>query len=839
MKSGMLRLLSLGMLALLLPACGTRDDGTLTPTVAPAIPANVLARAGNQSVTIDWAASGKGARYSVLRSLLPKGPFFPVSVPPQFPLPTRYVDPGLTNGTTYYYQVVSVNAFGSSAPSEVVSGIPGFKAVAVSARLDATNLALLRDGTVWQWGPIQIGGTLESPAQMPNLSDITAISCGMNHSMALASDGRVWSWGSDGFGQLGHQVLGAVLVPDMVVNLTDAIAVASGGWFSLALTHDGIVEAWGTNGEGEFGTGSASPSKSQVPIPVPGLTDIIAIDAGYSHGIALRSDGLVFTWGSNTSGECGRGPASSIPVAVGQVQGLTGIIAISAGYECCLALRSDGTVWAWGDNTYGQLGLGSSSITRATTPTQVVNLSGVTGIAAGGIHSLAVLNDGTMRSWGYNYWGALGNGPPGYNFQYSPVPVLGLTNIVAASASSANSVALGDDGTVYSWGDNSQGELGNGSGSKSHVPVELKNVTGVVGIAAGVNYQYGVPQTSFSLVARTSGTVWGVGLDDQGQLGNGLVLDPPPSDAVQANVLTTATAVAAGYAHALALDANTGAVWGWGANDSGQVGNGTSGTTLLYPVPLATPSGITAIACGPNHSLAIRNDQTLWSWGDNTYLELGRIISGSSALSPGLVPGIGGVVSVSGGLTHSVAVKSDGTVWVWGDNTIGQLGLGTIGGANPTPTQVPGISGAVAAASRYLHTLILLNDGTVLAWGVGDSGQLGNGFPSASEFPLPVLGLTGVTAIAAGIEHSLALKSDGTVVSWGGNLYGELGRVATLSDVPTPVEGLANVVAITSGARHNIALLANGTAWLWGTNEGNQLGVPYVNLSTTPVIISH
>ncbi|MBV8880366.1 MAG: hypothetical protein JO332_10410, partial [Planctomycetaceae bacterium] len=607
MTSGILRWAALGAIVLLLPACGIRRDGTLQPTVAPGIPANVVLRPGNQSATIDWSESAQGARYTVLRSLLPNGPFFPVSVPERFPRPTRYVDPDLTNGTTYYYQVVAVNAFGQSAPSLVVSGTPGFKAIAVSGRLDEGSRALLRDGTVWEWGPSSFSQIIDAPVQVAGLSDITAISSGAGHCLALGGDGRVWGWGHNLSHQLG--VDGNVTAPVLVPGLVDMVGVSAGADYSLALTHDGIVRVWGDNTKGEFGTGTTTPADSEQSIEVAGLTDIIAVEAGYSHALALRSDGLVFTWGDNSAGQCGRGSTSTAPLAVGQVPGLTGVVAISTGGNFCLALREDGTVWGWGDSSYGQLQVGGGGgNVYLPSPTPMTGLNGVVRLAAGYYHSVAVLDDGTMKSWGYNYFGALGNGTPGYTWEHTPVSVLGITNAVAAAASATNSIAMGPDGTVYTWGDNFQGQLGNGTGPKTHVPTELKNVTGAVSIAAG-------PSVSF--VVRATGSVVATGVDDFGQLGNGSVVDPPPPDPVLVSGITTATAVSAGYLHSLALDANSGSVWAWGDNSSGQLGNGTSGSPALTPVATSVPSGISTIVCGPYHSLALRSDHTVWTWGWN------------------------------------------------------------------------------------------------------------------------------------------------------------------------------------------------------------------------------
>jgi len=302
-------------------------------------------------------------------------------------------------------------------------------------------------------------------------------------------------------------------------------------------------------------------------------------------------------------------------------------------------------------------------------------------------------------------------------------------------------------------------------------------------------------------------------------------------------------------------------VWGWGRNDQGQVGNGS---TLLAdlsnlqgtpPAKALTPTGIIAISAGWYHSLAIRKDpgtgvQTAWAWGENAY---GRCGQGNpynpdfnnpdpALLIPSPVVNLTGVVSVSGADFHSLAALADGTVWAWGANGSGQLGqpdsvVGLTASQQYTsvPLKVPGISTAIAVAAGTDFSLALLSDGTVLAWGDGNDGQLGGGgdpyTPGILTGPtlMPVLHLTGVVAIAAGDRHAIALKSDGTVWAWGYNVYGQLGNpVGFNSSVPVQVQGVAGVVQISAELTHNMALLGNGTIRLWGQNQWYELGIPFV-----------
>ena len=833
MRVPAMRVVSLAALALLLPACGNGGGGTLTPTVAPGIPADVRLREGNRSVTLSWSTGAAGADYIVLRSLTSQGPFFPVSIPSQFRSPTTYVDRNLVNGTTYYYQVLAANSFGKSVPSEIVSGVPGFKAkIVAGGKFAYDNLAILQDGTLWEWGQNPAGLVNDAPVLVQEPSEATDVSCGLDHNLALASNGTVWAWGNDQEGQIGD---GGPLnvtapAPVRVSVLDDAVAVAAGYRFSLALRHDGTVWVWGTNAQGQHGLGTAGSAGTSTPRQVPGLSGIIGITAGFYHALALRNDGLVFIWGDNSFGQLGNGSTSVNPYAPASVSNLNGVVAIEAGSLHSLALRSDGRIWGWGDNSSGQLGLGSAGPSPVTVPSLCPSLSGVRSVGSGGGHGLAVKSDGSVWAWGNDNQGEMGNGTASVSPVATPVKVFGITNISRVAGSGMSCVAVGADGTVWTWGDNSNGQLGNGTGTIVGIPVQLKNTTGIVAVGAG---------NVTSLAVRSNGTVMGWGADGVGQLGNGTTSGDQNPDPVQAVTISTATAVAAGEDFSLAL-LSSGTVLAFGTNGHGELGNGTTSFSA-FPTPTAV-SGLTsatAIACGRTHCLAILGDRTVRSWGENVYFQLGIGTFAGPVTTPSAVWGMTEAVGIAAGERHSIALRSDGTAWVWGDGYSGQLGQGNLVTSDAVATPVPGISGAVAVAAGFFHCLALLGDGTVLAWGEGKFGQLGNGATAKSFVPVVVQGLTGVTAISAGANHSLALRRDGTVWAWGDNGSGQLGNpIATSSSTPIQVQELSEVTSIASGHYHNLACLQNQTVWCWGKNIFGQIGVPNLNQSLTPVVIS-
>jgi hypothetical protein len=231
-------------------------------------------------------------------------------------------------------------------------------------------------------------------------------------------------------------------------------------------------------------------------------------------------------------------------------------------------LKNDGTVWAWGYNNYGQLGNGTYS--NSNVPVQVSGLTGVTAIAWGWWHSLALKNDGTVWAWGYNKQGQLGDGTK--TDSNVPVQVSGLTGVTAIAGSWKHSLALKNDGTVWAWGYNGDGQLGNGTNTNSNVPVQVSGLAGITAIAGG--YQH-------SLALKNDGTVWAWGYNGDGQLGNGT--NTNSNVPVPVSGLTGITAIAGGGYHSLALKSD-GAVWAWGENYSGQLGNGAWGDNSNFPV---------------------------------------------------------------------------------------------------------------------------------------------------------------------------------------------------------------------------------------------------------------
>ncbi|MDG0809646.1 RCC1 domain-containing protein [Cohnella rhizosphaerae] len=334
-------------------------------------------------------------------------------------------------------------------------------------------VGLTSGGKVTGWGGNEFGGLADGtnvnrskPVAAKGMTDVASVAAGVRQSFAVKKDGTVWAWGSNNYGQLGDGTTTSQWLPVQLA--IDDVASLSGGigYHTLALKKDGTVWAWGRNDSGELGDGTTTGRS--VPAEVPGLSEMIAVSAGGYHSIALKADGTVWAWGLNTAGEMGNGTESAAQKTPVQVTGLDHVVAISAGNYHNLALKENGTVWAWGANDWGAVGDGTT--TKRIVPVQVQGLSDVEAVSAGGWHSLALKADGTVWAWGYNNLGQVGDGTT--MNRKAPVQATGLANVAQIAAGAFHSGALRGDGSFWGWGFNDYGQLGSGTFTDSNVPAQ-------------------------------------------------------------------------------------------------------------------------------------------------------------------------------------------------------------------------------------------------------------------------------------------------------------------------------------------------------------------------------
>jgi len=351
--------------------------------------------------------------------------------------------------------------------------------------------------------------------------------------------GAVWAWGAGGQGQLGLGNRTYYSSPKQVGALTNWGFISGGDSFTAALTNGGALWVWGKNDQGQLGLGNRTYYSS--PKQVGSLTNWANVDAGTDHVLARKTDGTLWVWGNNANfGALGTNNVTNYSSPV-QVGALTNWKSISAGYQFSGAIKTDGTLWMWGKNTQGQLGLGDYTNNKSS-PQQVGSLTTWKIISCGknSGSTVAIKTDGTLWSWGYNNSGQLGIG--NLTWYSSPKQVGSLTNWVSAVASGLFTIAVNSSGQLYAWGSNAYGQLGQGNTTSISSPVQV-----------GVLTNWSAPAvTGYSCnVIKTDGTLWTWGYNPNGQLGQGNItyLSSPK----QVGSLTTWQNIGSGLQHVSAI----------------------------------------------------------------------------------------------------------------------------------------------------------------------------------------------------------------------------------------------------------------------------------------------
>ncbi|MFN8489085.1 MAG: cohesin domain-containing protein [Caldilineaceae bacterium] len=655
---------------------------------------------------------------------------------------------------------------------------------------------------------------LTRPALAAGSGNTNTVAVGDGHTCAITRSGAVKCWGANNAGQLGDGTTDNQWTPVNVLGLTaNAQAVAAGSNYTCALTTGGGVKCWGVNDEGQLGDGTTITRTT--PIDVSGLTSgVQAIAAGDAHTCAVTTAGGVKCWGANYDGELGNGATTNRPTP-GDVTGLTsGVKALATGaYHTC-ALTTTGGVKCWGDNGWGQLGDGTK-IPRLT-PVNVSGLtSGVQAIAAGAYHTCALMTTGGVKCWGGADYGQLGDGAT--TNRPTPGDVSGLTTgVQAIAAGEAHTCALLTTGGVKCWGYNNTGQLGDGTTANRPTPNAVSGLTtGGQALAAGYGH---------TCALLTNGGIKCWGANDNGQLGDGTDSSSHATPGDVTGLTTGGQTVSGGYAHTCAL-VTGGGVKCWGDNSRGQLGDGTRSNRVMSGDVTGLTTGVQAFALGANHAcVVITGGVKCWGGNDN-----GQLGDGTTNLhmTPVNVSGLtSGVQTVAAGDDHTCALTTAGGVRCWGANYAGQLGDGTTN-YHVTPVNVTGLTGGVQAIiAGASHTCALTTAGGVKCWGYNNEGELGNGATANRTTPGDVTGLlSGVKAIAGGAYHTCAVLTTGGVKCWGDNDNGQLGD-NTYDNRPTPVNvtGLTTGQAIAGGRYHTCALTTGGGIKCWGVNWVGQLG---------------
>ncbi|NDI35183.1 S-layer homology domain-containing protein [Chengkuizengella sediminis] len=612
--------------------------------------------------------------------------------------------------------------------------------------------------------------------------------------------------------------------------------ISLGDNHTVALDSEGKVYTWGNNEFGQLGLGDGVGEEINRPQKVENLSGktIIQVSAGASHTVALDSEGTVFTWGNNSTGQLGdntteqKNEPQEITIEVNDGVMIT---QVTTGRYHTVVLASDGTVYTWGENEYGQLG--DDTIEQKNEPQEItveVNDGAmIQEVSAGGLHTVALANDGTVYTWGNNESGQLGYQTTG-DYQDIPQEVTSLVEktVEKVSAGGLHTVALVSDGTVYTWGNNSTGQLGDNTTEQKNEPQEI-----TVGVNEGAMIQEVSAGGLHTVALASDGTVYTWGWNFYGQLGDGTSeqKNEPQKIIVEVNEGAIITQVSAGSGYSTAALASDGKVYMWGLNSWGQLGLGDSAQTTE-----PSPKEVFSLDHTPPtlEVEMLKADGEAYEDGTATNQTITVNLNGTDEMS-----GISDIswlelgVQVSAGWLHTVAIASNGKVYTWGGNEFGQLGYETteIYGLIPQEVSISEGKTIEQVSSGVFHTAVLSSDGTVYTWGYNEFGQLGDGATENNNSPQELTSLVGKTIeqVSAGGLHTVAIASNGKVYTWGSNEFGQLGYETTeeYELIPQEVsipEG-KTIEQVSVGIDYTVALASDGTVYTWGNNEFGQLGL--------------
>ena len=356
------------------------------------------------------------------------------------------------------------------------------------------------------------------------------------------------------------------------------------------------------------------PEESEESFEITNLnTAGVTIVAGGDSNFVLQPDGALMAWGWNGNGNLGDGTNITrlLPVKI-----MDDVISVSADRNFIMAIKSDNTLWAWGANDWGFIGLGTNNHGGIVTPVQV--MEDVIAVSVGILHTMAIKSDNSLWVWGWNESGQIGNGTISESFgrvlSGITAPIKIMDDVIGVSAGYQHSAAIKSDGSLWAWGDNSYGQLGDGAaksyGKNPPNPDPVKIMDDVAHVSAGV---------WITMAIKTDGSLWAWGGGSEGQIGDGAreIRNSP------VKIMEDAAYVSVGGAHVTAIKTD-GSLWAWGWNRRGQIGNGAvMDAYSSYSSPVKIMDGVSAVSAGDEHTIAIKTDGSMWAWGKNDYGQIG------------------------------------------------------------------------------------------------------------------------------------------------------------------------------------------------------------------------
>lgn len=664
------------------------------------------------------------------------------------------------------------------------------------------------------------------------------------HTLLLDSNGSVYGWGNNTDGRLGlgpanSYVRKAVRIP----NLPKAKYIATGTFHSLVLGVDNKIYVMGRNIDGMLGTGDTTARYYPTQVSIADGVEIIKVAAGRDHSLALTSDGKIYAWGNNYYGQLGLGDttARSTPTLI--ISDLV-FTDIQCGYKFSVAITDDGSVYSWGCNYDGQLGVGDSTTketpTKAQFPEGVIITMISIGIAydySSGGYCLAI--DSNKNAWA---WGNGTNYVTGLNStsdKYIPEQVHGeknkgtLNNIKYIYAGYRFSTAIDIDGNIYAWGSNEFYGFGKESLASSYsigYPLKTNILSNINTIICGIGCNFAISNDN---------RVYGWGISTNSYLGNDESQYSPeqkvPIEINYTNSKKILDVAIDGYRNVIILNED-GDIYGFGKDIN----------PSCEPIKININERIKRIFSGTYCFFALGESGSLYSWGVNYYGQLGTGTAVSSTydatIRTVLLPSR--VIAMSSLCYNSIALCEDGNLYAWGCNPSSYYPISPeLGETINEPVLIPRPNDSTIkdVYAGWAYFFVLMHDGTL--WGKGNNslGQLGNGDNTNSTIWVQAQ-IQDVTTFTANSYHCLAINSEGNVYAWGGNDYGQLGTGNTTpSTIPVQVSGLNGVGSLKarkvySSIYSSYAIDDNNILYSWGYNNEGQLGNGSTSKSNYPVL---
>jgi alpha-tubulin suppressor-like RCC1 family protein len=657
----------------------------------------------------------------------------------------------ISSGTTYCWGANEKGQLGEGTTEERLSPVAVVGGLEFEALTSGTRYTcgLTSNGSAHCWGynhsgQLGTGNRVDQAFPTPVSGGIRFVhlTAGSSHTCGLAADSLAYCWGRNNWGQLGDGSTTDEFVPVSVAQGMRFQSISAGWYHTCGINPDGVTVCWGYNPFGALGNGSTVSSST--PVPVSGGLEFTSVSAGQHNTCALTAAGNAYCWGWNARGQAGDGTTTQRNSPVAVAGGLT-FQSLNVGSNSC-GISTDGVPYCWGSNFLGQVGDGT--LVDRLTPVAIGTAGSFSEISVGNgandtYATCALAEDGLVSCWGTGQFGL--NEPI---YRSTPVPVSGGQSFTSLALGDDHSCGVEASGTVYCWGWNDRGQLGDGTRIPKATPTRISTALTFSSVCAEFKRTCGI---------ATGGDAycWG-GVPSL--VGGGLTFSE----------LAMTWAATCGIS-------DTNAAYCWGNNQYGQLGDGTT-VSRGAPTPVSGGLNFNSISGGGGggHVCAVSETDGVFCWGRNSNGQLG---DGTSIQRLTPIQPVGGTefVEVSAGGLYSCALTAAGAAYCWGSNTNGQFGNGTRTESLVPVAAASGLSLSSISAGSYIHACGLTDSGEAYCWGRNEHGQLGSGNTIDSTVPVPVTGGLTFSLIVAYRSRTCGLTASGAAYCWGRGTNGQLG----------------------------------------------------------------